>query len=198
MKKTYFIIPVAAFLLFFVFWSQSETEEEKKDHRKEASSGEESFQSQKRSTARDVEIIPITEFAPQFQQSKVQIVNDPYNPEDMPPENELLKDLSLDEKLAMEYILELFVSCAHHANDGELPGLTNTEMTNILLGENHKRIAYLTEGHPRIDKNGQLTDKWGGAYNFHTISSMNLEITSPGPDGIMDTKDDVFLDLTEK
>jgi len=141
------------------------------------------------------DLAPEDRYAPKFTQAGKQFLNDPTNPNDLPPESETLKDLTLPEQEAMDLINSLFASAGKFANDGDVPGLTNVEMTNLLLGENKKSIAYLPDDHPRINEFGQLTDSWGTAYEFHTVSSLRVEVTSAGPDRELFTDDDIELDL---
>lgn len=138
---------------------------------------------------------PSERYAAKFDQARASLQNDPYNPDEVPPEVEILKNLELPEQEAMAHVHELLGIYAYNGNDGVLNGFTNVEMVNELLGDNPSQLAFIPAKHPRIDEHGQLTDRWGGAYDFHVISSMNVGITSPGPDKKLHTEDDVVLNL---
>ena len=76
-------------------------------------------------------------------------------------------------------------------------GTDNFEFTQALTGTNPKKIIFLPKNHKAIRlKNGapELLDRWGSPYHFHPIRSDHLNITSPGPDQKLWTKDDLSLD----
>jgi len=132
---------------------------------------------------------------PRFTQADHQLQNDPGNPADLPEEAERLKNFKQSEQDAMNDIHTLIGSCGKFANQGDFPTGLNVEITNVLLGENYRKIAYIPDSHPRINQNGELTDKWGSPYQFHSISTKRIEITSAGPDKTLYTEDDITLDV---
>jgi len=138
---------------------------------------------------------PELRYPPRFLQENGVFANDPSNPSDLPEEAELLKDKSIPEDKAVEYIDNIITSFIGIANRGAAPnGDHNVEITNALLGKNYLGVAYLTDDHPRIDEHGQLTDKWDIPYYFHVLSADKIEIRSAGEDKIMYTDDDIILE----
>lgn len=93
-----------------------------------------------------------------------------------------------DDLQILQSILEGF----RRVNDGANPvGGLNEEIVEKLCGKNSKRVAVFPVGHPSIDSEGRLRDRWGTPYFFHPVSRTLLEIRSAGPDGKLWTKDDV-------
>lgn len=72
-----------------------------------------------------------------------------------------------------------------------MPLGTHEEIVGALRGENPRGIAYIPEGHPAVNGDGVIADRWGRAYFFHVISRSAMEIISAGPDGELFTDDDV-------
>lgn len=94
-------------------------------------------------------------------------------------------DISVIQQLLEEYR-------RHH--DGNPVG-DNAEITAALSGANPNQLAYLSrEVKPLINADGCLVDRWGHAYFFHANSGKQMEIISPGPDGILHTDDDLRYD----
>jgi len=75
----------------------------------------------------------------------------------------------------------------------ENPIGANWEITAALTGANPKRIGYINADHPAINKQGELCDRWGRPFWFHSDSGTEMNIISLGPDGTLDTKDDIRL-----
>jgi hypothetical protein len=65
------------------------------------------------------------------------------------------------------------------------------ELIALLVGENPLRVAPIPPGHPRIDPEGRLTDRWGTPFDIHPLASTAIEIRSAGPDREMHTEDDL-------
>ena len=71
----------------------------------------------------------------------------------------------------------------------------NEDITAALLGENPKGLAFLSSDHPAI-RDGQLIDRWGTPFWFHSASAEVMEIRSAGPDKKLFTGDDIVLNDT--
>jgi hypothetical protein len=69
----------------------------------------------------------------------------------------------------------------------------NQDIVHSLLGNNPKGIFFLQPNNPAINKNGELCDKFAHPFFFHAKSGTQMEIRSAGSDGVMFTKDDVFI-----
>lgn len=200
MKK---IVIIGCFgVLYFVAWSLFRTDE---DLTRTSSSPEEGASNHSISTqsssaesvsqhrpSRSVSRRPVLSA---FNQSEALLQNDPSDPIQLSEEVELLKNLEQSEQLAMNQIFILLNSMRGIANQGYYQTGGNLEVTNSLLGENYRKIAYLPEGHARINQLGELTDKWGTPYDFHFLSSKDVEVRSAGPDGKIYTDDDIELEV---
>lgn len=104
------------------------------------------------------------------------------NSPDAPPERDL-------------EILHTLIEFYQRANNGGIPpGGLNEEIVDALRGRNSKRLALLPHDLPAISITGELLDRWGTAYFFHSVSSSNLEIISAGPDRELGTPDDLGCD----
>ena len=68
----------------------------------------------------------------------------------------------------------------------------NSEITAALLGDNRLRFALLRRGHPAVNRDGELCDRWGTPFRFHQLSGEQIEIRSAGPDRKFGTADDAF------
>jgi len=69
----------------------------------------------------------------------------------------------------------------------------NYEIVEALTGSNQKSVAVIPLEHPSISSDGELLDRWGSPYHFHSISSQTMEIRSAGPDGKLWNGDDITL-----
>ena len=69
----------------------------------------------------------------------------------------------------------------------------NPEITAVLTGKNKLRLALIPPDHPAINRDGELCDRWGTPFFFHSESATKMEIRSAGPDKKMWTSDDVAL-----
>jgi hypothetical protein len=84
-------------------------------------------------------------------------------------------------------ILETFRS--NFPRSGNPVGL-NSEITATLTGQNQLRLALIPPDHPAINREGELTDRWGTPFFFHAESATRMTITSAGPDKKLHTPDD--------
>lgn len=66
----------------------------------------------------------------------------------------------------------------------------NSEITAALTGQNPLRLALIPPDHPAINREGELTDRWGTPFFFHAESATRMTITSAGPDKKLHTPDD--------
>ncbi len=81
----------------------------------------------------------------------------------------------------------------YHWAFGEMPvGSENSEFVLALLGQNRKNLILLPHSSSRLSMTGELLDRWGTPYFFHTESSSQLEVRSAGPDRKMWNDDDVL------
>lgn len=69
----------------------------------------------------------------------------------------------------------------------------NAEITAVLRGGNPLRLVFIPEGHPALNAEGELCDRWGTPYFFHAESATRMEIRSAGPDRRQFTTDDAVL-----
>ena len=77
----------------------------------------------------------------------------------------------------------------YRAMMSENPVGNNAEITKALLGGN-RRGAEFSNSEMKLDKDGQLVDRWNHPYFFHQLSKIDMEVRSAGPDGMMWTPDD--------
>ena len=73
------------------------------------------------------------------------------------------------------------------------PSGTNAEITAALAGRNKVRLALIPPKHPAINRDGELCDRWGTPFFFHSESASRMEVRSAGPDKRMWTEDDVVV-----
>jgi hypothetical protein len=66
----------------------------------------------------------------------------------------------------------------------------NSEITAALTGQNSLRLALIPPDHSAINREGELTDRWGTPFFFHAESATRMTITSAGPDKKLHTPDD--------
>ncbi len=72
-----------------------------------------------------------------------------------------------------------------------MPFGMHEEIVSALQGDNPRAIAFIPPGHPAVNADGKIIDRWGAPYFFHVISSRAVEIISAGPDGQLFTQDDI-------
>ncbi len=70
---------------------------------------------------------------------------------------------------------------------------SNAEITASLQGRNAAAVAFLPRGHPAVNADGELCDRWGTPFFFHAESARRMEIRSAGPDRRLWSNDDVIL-----
>lgn len=87
-------------------------------------------------------------------------------------------------------ILETYRS--NYLREGNPVG-NNAEITAVLRGGNPLRLVFIPEGHPALNPEGELCDRWGTPYFFHAESAARMEIRSAGPDRKQFTADDAIL-----
>jgi len=124
-------------------------------------------------------------------QSTLTLANNPLDRSQLPPEALLLDDPTTPEPQVKEALHNLLSSIRFLGTEKSYPAGLNVEITNALLGLNSRKFGYLPADSGRINKNGELVDKYGTPYWFHSQTSQTLTITSAGPDRLMHTDDDV-------
>jgi hypothetical protein len=92
-----------------------------------------------------------------------------------------------DDLRLVALVLETFRS--NFPRSGNPVGL-NSEITATLTGQNQLRLALIPPDHPAINREGELTDRWGTPFFFHAESATRMTITSAGPDKKLHTSDD--------
>ncbi len=70
---------------------------------------------------------------------------------------------------------------------------SNSEITAALQGRNANQVAFVPRGHPAVNRDGELCDRWGTPFFFHAESARRMEVRSAGPDRRLWTEDDVVL-----
>lgn len=98
-------------------------------------------------------------------------------------------DVAADLRL-VQAVLEAFRS--NFPRDGNPTG-SNAEITAALAGRNALGLTLIPPGHPAVNREGELCDRWGTPYFFHSESRLRTEVRSAGPDRRMWTPDDVVL-----
>jgi|GEM_PF-708958 len=91
----------------------------------------------------------------------------------------------------MAVVQSVFTQFRRHYKEN--PVGENYEITAALVGANSKRISYLAADNAAINERGELCDRWGNPYWFHSQSKDVMEIISRGPDGELHTDDDVKM-----
>ena len=71
------------------------------------------------------------------------------------------------------------------------PTGSNAEITAALAGANRLGLVLVPRAHPAISPNGELCDRWGTPYFFHSESRRRTTVRSAGPDRRMWSEDDV-------
>ncbi|MDF1862618.1 MAG: type II secretion system protein GspG [Verrucomicrobiales bacterium] len=97
-------------------------------------------------------------------------------------------DSSIEEDLDfLEQILSIYrLSFEQNPVAGD-----NQMVMEALLGGNPRNLVVFPSDHPAINAKGELLDRWGNPYFFHALSGTEMEIFSAGPDGVLNTADDV-------
>jgi hypothetical protein len=97
-------------------------------------------------------------------------------------------DIRADLRIVNE-LFDQYRSATHGSN----PVGENAEITAALAGKNKLGFAFIPPDHPAIDAKGELCDRWGTPFFFHSLSATQMEIRSAGPDRKMWTADDEVL-----
>ncbi|MDB4266410.1 hypothetical protein N9889_02205 [bacterium] len=72
-------------------------------------------------------------------------------------------------------------------------GTDNAEIIAQLLGGNPKNVFFLDPNLSALNEHGELLDRWGSPFVFHSLKADLMDIRSPGPDRELWTKDDLSL-----
>ncbi len=125
------------------------------------------------------------------------------NPKSKTPEpppaaetSDLARDLnspSADIRADLRLVSEVIESYRTNFLQTGNPTGSNAEITAALAGKNKLRFAFLAPTHPAINRAGELCDRWGTPFFFHSQSASKMEIRSAGPDKKMWTDDDAVL-----
>lgn len=65
------------------------------------------------------------------------------------------------------------------------------EIVAAFRGDNPRAINYIPEGHPAVNADNKIVDRWDTPFFFHIISRNAVEIISAGPDRELFTGDDI-------
>lgn len=87
-------------------------------------------------------------------------------------------------------IIEHLLQEAHSAFHA-LPTGDHDEVVSFLRGQNSLNIAYFPEDDPNLNADGEIIDRWGTPYFFHTLSRDRIEVRSAGPDKLHWSEDDL-------
>lgn len=74
------------------------------------------------------------------------------------------------------------------------PSGDNIDFVEALRGRNPHGFRYLPDEHAAINSSGELLDRWGTPFFFHSIAHDHTEIRSAGPDRQLFTADDIVED----
>lgn len=187
---------IVILIFLFVFLSREESKKDpntlsENNQKKKNFSTNSSQNTDSNKSAPSTPEAPLNFSPPPFIQDITKLQNNPNNPSELPEVAILLDDLAISETKAIQHLDNLLNDFRRLANDGYLPGADNIEITNGLLGDNLKKIAFLSSSSTRINSDGELSDKWGKAYDFHLISLEDARIRSAGEDGEFYTEDDI-------
>lgn len=72
-------------------------------------------------------------------------------------------------------------------------GGENGAIADRLFGKNERGVRFLPDREGWVNRDGELVDRWGTPYFFHSVSAEEMEIVSAGPDKELWTDDDVSL-----
>jgi len=106
-----------------------------------------------------------------------------YAQTNLPPEHDLILMARL-----MENSLLLLKSA------GNRPLSANEDWADLLRGRNAAAERFLPEGHPALNAQGQLVDRWQTPLFFHALGGGRHELRSAGPDRKLWTEDDLHRD----
>lgn len=100
------------------------------------------------------------------------------------PKTDIHADLRLLNAIFIQYR-----GATHELN----PVGENVEITRVLTGRNRLGFAFIAPDNPAINAKGELCDRWGTPFFFHSLSGTEMEIRSAGPDRKLWTADDQVL-----
>ena len=100
------------------------------------------------------------------------------------PATDIHSDLRILDQIFIRYRL---------ATHGQNPVGDNVDITAVLTGRNALGFAFIPVGHPAINADGELCDRWGTPFFFHQRSGEEMEIRTAGPDHKLWTTDDQVL-----
>lgn len=126
-----------------------------------------------------------------FNQNEATLLNDPMDYSQLSEMALVLDDPYTEEREAQIALHDLLGAMTTTVYRGHFPAGLNVEITNALLGDNPRKVGYMPMDSPRINENGELIDKFGTPYWFHSETSTQLRITSAGPDKLLHTEDDI-------
>jgi type II secretory pathway pseudopilin PulG len=88
---------------------------------------------------------------------------------------------------------QIFSACtAYHAEYGELPSTSeNYRLVKILVGDNPRKIEFLSLKPSDLTPNGDMIDSWGTPFRIGFDSASKVHVVSVGPDKIFGTPDDI-------
>ena len=84
------------------------------------------------------------------------------------------------------------------AHDLQMPTGINAEITRALQLPDDLGLRLIEPGHPAINDDGEIVDRWGSPYDFHAESPMRTTIRSAGPDCALHTSDDLVWPEPQK
>jgi len=100
------------------------------------------------------------------------------------PDGDIHSDLRV-----LDEIFRQFRSSTRRLN----PVGENAEITAALTGRNPLNFAFIPANFPAINAQGELCDRWGTPFFFHSLSGTQMEIRSAGPDRKLWTADDEVI-----
>lgn len=124
-----------------------------------------------------------------YEQDLSKLANDPRE-EGLTEMAQNIENPALSEEERVINIDRLLFSLIKFANVGELPTCDNVHITNALLGDNKRKIAYMLASSNRINEHGELVDRWGTPYHFHFVGDDGANVRSAGLDKLHYTDDD--------
>lgn len=103
-----------------------------------------------------------------------------------------LHEPTLDPEEDLQILQQVLYSYRQAAGSNPEGG-ENGAIVDRLRGKNRMGVRFLPESSEWVNDKGELIDRWGTPYHFHSISPTEMEIVSAGPDGELWTDDDIAL-----
>jgi len=125
-----------------------------------------------------------------FNQTEATLVNDPTDRAELSAEALTLDDPSASDQ-AVATALHSLLGTLKYYNDNIYPAGFNVEWTNALLGQNPRKLGMLPMDCYRINELGEIVDRNGIPFWFHTNELGTLHIVGAGPDQTLHTADDI-------